>query len=404
MKIVSIVFFCVFVSFLTNAQIIINRSDFAVTTSRIDSGQWKLLTKTGANVPTFGNNQVWDYSFLKDSQTSVYANYFVPAPNWGPVPSAFTDATTAYNFRTIFNSIANYPSRSFQKIDSSGYTQLGITTSGGKFSLKPLTGGENDSLIFLPDTIRYPSKVFIYKFPLAIKASWKNQYIEPINYTITVLPLGLNNTHGQRIAIYNAIDTVVGWGTLRLKNPSGGVPLDYAVLLHRHNESRIDSFFLDGSPTSTTLLNVVALEQGKVTTSLSIYKFLGIGFKEPLMYLSANANGGISTTYRAVLPNLGLTVAAKDLKDPFIKTVVYPNPATNKITFEFEKSNLKNWNILIYNKIGQLMSINEIVASQGLTQYSIEINKNLPNGIYLYNIIDETSLIRSKGKFQVYGK
>ena len=84
--------------------------------------------------------------------------------------------------------------------------------------------------------------------------------------------------------------------------------------------------------------------------------------------------------------------------------MVYPNPATIKITFEFEKSNLKNWNILIYNKIGQLMSINEIVASQGLTQYSIEINKNLPNGIYLYNIIDETSLIRSKGKFQVYGK
>jgi hypothetical protein len=398
-----VLIFSILKTFL-NAQISIKREDFAVSTARVDSGQWKLMTKTNGRIPALGNNQLWDYSALKDSQTSVYSNYFVPATNYGILPVAFPDANLAYNFRTIFNSVANYPSRGFQKLDSTGYYKLGFTTTGGKFSLASLTREPDDSLFFLSDTIRYKSSVLLYKFPMSLNSIWRSKYIDTINCRITISALGLSKSPGQRVSIYNAIDSVAGWGTLRLQNPSGGLPLNYAVLLHKHNDTRVDSFFLEGQPAWEVFLNLAQVEQGQISNSPTIYKFLGAGFKEPLLYLSVNANGAISTIYRAVLPNLGLTVGDKNVPNISIKTLVYPNPANSQINFEFDKNTLKDWNILIYNDSGQLLSINRITGSIGLIKHTIDIDNTFSNGIYFYNLIDETSLIRAKGSFEVFKK
>ncbi len=53
---------------------------------------------------------------------------------------------------------------------------------------------------------------------------------------------------------------------------------------------------------------------------------------------------------------------------------------------------------MIYNNLGQIISLNRISASVGNTNHCINFDKNLPNGTYFYNLIDENSLIRNAGK------
>ena len=382
-----------------NSQITIKREGFGVATGRIDSGQWKLLTKQYAKIPVTGNNQLWDYSNLKDSVNSIYSNYFVPATNYGSLPNTFSDANLAYNSRIFFNIIAQYPCRVYQKLDSLGLNTLGITTGGAKFTLVQLTTVLEDSLYFLADTIRYSSNALTYKFPMTVGTSWKNNYTETINFKISLSVFGLNRTPGQRISYFSSEDSIAGWGTLRLKNPAGGANLEYAVLLHKHNDSRIDSFYLEGSPTSDNLLILGRLLQGTVTKSVTKYRFLGFGFKEPLLYLSVDEDRTISTTYRAVLPNLGLTVGNKEINNSFVHSTIFPNPANDYITINFDKKNSKDWILMIYNDIGQISSINTISFNQGIVNYPLKID--LPKGTYFYNLLDETSLIKSKGKFIV---
>ena len=109
----------------------------------------------------------------------------------------------------------------------------------------------------------------------------------------------------------------------------------------------------------------------------------------------------ISNITRAVLPNLGLVAPTRETNDYAISTKVYPNPTTEGVTFEFQKTNSADWNVMIYNSIGEIVSINRINAPQGIINQSITLDKKLPSGAYFYNLLDETSLIRANGKIVI---
>jgi hypothetical protein len=73
------------------------------------------------------------------------------------------------------------------------------------------------------------------------------------------------------------------------------------------------------------------------------------------------------------------------------KLSVYPNPASNQITFEFN-NNPQNSELQIYNSIGKL------VFSKKLMDTKTNINTSkLSSGIYLYRIISNE--ISETGKF-----
>ena len=134
---------CVFTFSLSmTAQITIRRADFAVTSSptTLDSSRYKALTRTGAVIPTLGNNQTWDYTNLKDSTTNVFTDYYIPTAAFGATPTAYSTATLAYNYNSVFQ-IFQYPSRAYERIDSTGYVELGSITNGAKFSISAISGG-----------------------------------------------------------------------------------------------------------------------------------------------------------------------------------------------------------------------------------------------------------------------
>jgi hypothetical protein len=386
-----------FFSASMTAQITINRADFNTNTTRLDSSSYKLSTKTGAVLPTFGTNQMWDYSALKDSSPIVGKDYYYPVANFGTIPTAFADATGAINYKTVFQ-IFEYPSRAYFKLDATGYAQLGYITQGGKFPLVAISGGATDSIYFSAATFRFSNPQTWYKFPMTANSVWKSDYKDSSNFQLSIAAFGLNKTPGLRVAKYSYTDTIVGWGTLKMRNPSGGAALSYAVLLKREIGTQQDSFFVGGAPAPAQLLGAFGLTQGASSIVAANFTFLGVGFNEPFMSIYSNATGGVGNIYRGVLPTLGLTLDNKEPVDVAIATKVYPNPTTEAINLEFQKTNNNDWHVMLYNAAGQIIAINRVNAAQGNVNQRITFDSALPSGTYFYNLLDETSLIRANGK------
>jgi Secretion system C-terminal sorting domain len=384
--------------FTVKGQITINRADYALSGTGLDSAYFKWMTKTGAVVPSFGNNQTWDYTALKDSVPLYYKYYRTPAASFGAIPSVFADATYAFNSTVLFQAFP-LQFRVFEKLDATGHAQLGYITLGAKFSVATISGGATDSLYFPTASLRFSTTSYYYKFPMTANSAWRANYKDTTPLQLSVALLGLNKTPGMRVAQYTSLDTIVGWGNLKLKNPSGGAALNFAVLLKRASSTRVDSFFLGGAPAPAVITGAFGLTQGALTVYPTRLTFLGIGFNEPFLSINTDASGAITFVDRAVLPNLGLTTDSRETPDYAVATTVYPNPTTEGVNFEFQKTSLPDWNIMVYNAEGQIVSINQVSAPQGAVNQRITLASSLPSGTYFYNLLDETSLIRANGKF-----
>jgi Secretion system C-terminal sorting domain len=379
------------------AQITINRADFGISSIVRDSAQVKNLTKTGATLPTFGNNQNWDYTLLKDSLADLGTRYYAPAASFGAVPAIFSDAMLATNYAATFQAFS-YPSRAYMKLDATGFTQLGYTTNGRGFSITSISGGAADSLIFPPAITRYSSPSAFYKFPITANTAWRSSFKDTSNFLLSVAAFGLNRTPAARISAYLSTDTIMGWGTLRMKNPTGGAVLSYAVLLNRNIVTTVDSFYLAGGLAPAALLGAFGLTQGSSSGTPAIYAFLGIGFKQPLMLIATDAAGRIDFVSRGVLPALGLVLDNKEATNLTVATTVYPNPTTEVIHLEFQKTSNSDWHVMLYDAAGKIITINRVSAAQGNVNQRFTLDSALPSGTYFYNLLDETSLIRANGK------
>jgi hypothetical protein len=75
----------------------------------------------------------------------------------------------------------------------------------------------------------------------------------------------------------------------------------------------------------------------------------------------------------------------------------YPNPATQFIKFEFDKSVDKSYTLEIYNFIGRKMA-SSIVTEAKLTFY---FNDTYYRGLYIFQLRDRSGRIIESGKFQV---
>ena len=74
----------------------------------------------------------------------------------------------------------------------------------------------------------------------------------------------------------------------------------------------------------------------------------------------------------------------------------FPNPATNFVTFEFQKGYDKGYSIQVFNFLGKEMYVGPLATARttiNLSDYS--------RGVYIYKLKDKTGKIIEFGKFQV---
>lgn len=380
------------------AQISITRSNFALSDTLADSATSKRLTISGITSPTFGTNQTWDYTNLRDSTPDLfYLGYITrPAANNRPAAHAIANLEQQY-----MSAVSNFviPTRLYSLLNESGYYDLGTSTSSVSFKLQSLTGSVADSILF-PAAVSIFSNVSPrYRFPMRHGNVWKSDFTHTTNFFLTIAAYNLNSVLGQRVHHVTQRDTVVGWGTLRLRNPSTGSPINFNALLVANRRISTDSFFLGGVPAPTALLTAFGLRQGQRDTSASLY-FCGIGFKAPFLTLVQNAmQTRITNAFRAILPNLNLVTSLKDpMLSASIPSKIYPNPVKEIATLEFEKSSELDWNIMLYDAMGRTIGLHRISAPMGLTKFSLPLGKEISSGTYFYILSNEHSIIRSNGK------
>ena len=381
---------------MLTAQITLQSTDYALSATTRDSAVVKFMRKAGAAFPTKGVNQTWDYSAQRDSLPELY--YFGPitVPVTTPRPAAFAGATLQGEYSNSFQAFI-IPARTYYQSNSTGYGEMGDSTSFVRFSLGAVSGSATDSLTFPAEVHAYATPFRYYRFPMTMSTSWAATNRITTNFLLKVGAFGLNNTPGQNIRNRTSHDTIVGWGTLKLRNPTTGGVLNFNVLLDVNTQIFKDSFFLGGAPAPPAILGAFGLTQGQNDTLIT-YKFIGAGFKGVHLAIETNnRETQISRMFRAILPSQNLPT---DLKNGSVEvaTSVFPNPTTEGVTFEFDKKSEGTWRVFIYNEAGQIIKNENVGASVGKTQHTVKFEQNLANGLYFYQIIDNNSLIRNTGK------
>ena len=92
-----ICFFTALIGTSSFAQTTLRRTDFAVSGTILDSARYKDMTLSGLIFPTFGDNQIWDYTGLKDASSAISTYYFTPVTAFGTPPVTFSNATLYSN-------------------------------------------------------------------------------------------------------------------------------------------------------------------------------------------------------------------------------------------------------------------------------------------------------------------
>ena len=390
-----------FVHLLTMAfsQITIKRADYTVSGVIQDTSKSKGIKIIGLSIPQRGANRTWDYTMIQDTIT---LNLGVNSPaNVATLTPEFKDATFFFRPRPAFGSYSIIDTQ-YLKLDTTGYYILGYKRGSIGVSITAQTDGSSDSLFFLSRLIRYNNSPYVVKLPMTSTTLSKVLTIDTLPYLLKWISAGYatkaNVLHVRR---YEYTTEVVGWGTLVLRNPVlGRANLSFAALFERYSELRQDSFYLNGAPMPQRVLDTFRLTQGKRDTANMIYSLRGLGFKRGILTFTMSANEAfILSATRVIEPSQTLLEGSKDLASYDVPLTVFPNPVTEGVTLSFDKKTSGTWHTLIYNEKGQMIDLQSINAPQGNITHHITLDKSLPSGNYFINILDETSLIRSNGRF-----
>ena len=399
MKHLFLIFLLSFFGANAYSQITILRSDYTVSGVTVDTSKSKSIGIVGLAIPQRGLNRTWDYTYTVDTIGSG-GPVNTPATAAQLTDINFKDATFVSRPQPAFGTYAIVDTQ-FRKLDSSGLYIMGYKRGYLPVNIKTQTGGATDSLYILSRFKRYVNLPFQLKFPMTSTTLSKVTTVDTLPYQLTWASAGYTKADVKWVRRIEYTTEVIGWGTLRLRSSFvGGIPLSFGVLLERYAELRQDSFFLNGAPMPKVVLDSFKLTQGKRDTTTLIYSLRGIGFKRGILSFNmSNDEAFIVSASRVIEPSVGIFAGTRDLANFDVPLTVFPNPTTEGVNLQFDKKTNGVWQAMIYNEVGQIIDFQEINAPKGLTTHRFALDKLLPSGNYFINILDETSLIRSNGRF-----
>ncbi|KAA9333350.1 hypothetical protein F0P96_10290 [Hymenobacter busanensis] len=265
---------------LAQSPITLTQATFPASAATVEKYQDAALP-AGLGTPTTGANQSWDYRALFPSGSAYQLlNLSVP-----PSPAFAGAQWTRANTNSIGN--VSYVLTTYFNLTATGRMALGRSIIRQPFSIAARTGGANDSIVVNRQTVPYGGPSGIADFPLPLTAGSRSQQTFRIGVagTLTVAAAGLNRAPFRVVQRYTYVDSVAGWGTLRIPvagRAAGSDPLP--VLLVRSRTIRQDSVYLNGTPAPAALLAAFGLSQGAVTT-FYLDHFWRTGSAQPLLEL-----------------------------------------------------------------------------------------------------------------------
>jgi hypothetical protein len=255
---------CLLAGGAAHAQITITAAQFPATAASVD--RYQAATLTGAAVPTPGANQTWDYRSLTPlSGSSVATSTYSSA---GATPP-FTNSVRSYPLSIPLGAF-NVNATAYEGFDAQGFSQLGSAIPAQSFPLVTVTGGATDVLSIPAQT----ATTNVLRVPLPLTTTTKVQRTSRVvnNSTLTIQALLINQASFQYVQRFTTVDSVAGWGTVRIPvagSAAGSAPIQTLLVQRRVIEQ--DSFYLNGQPAQGLLLLGLGQTQGSITRTYGRY-------------------------------------------------------------------------------------------------------------------------------------
>jgi len=354
-----------------SAQITLTQSDY---TSRITGTDSLKISASFSSFPSLAEiaSGTWDLSTVTDSAPNFYA-YRVPSAMY-----QFADSNI-YNV-LVFSYQGNLQS----SILSTGIMEYGVSIPYKGINLYAYGGGRWDSLIIDSQYMAYSSPHTKISFPATFNTSWSSSYSADFHFHLTVGSFTLRDAPGFIRTYTNEKDSVTGWGTMRVKNRYGGPSAWFDVLQVQSVITTTDSFFLNGSPFSDSLLLALGITQGSVSNSYvqnyyrtgELTPFAQVNFSDGSFGVAVSAVTQVSDLFNVGVPGLQQT-----------SLNLFPNPVTsgNTITLTLPE-NSGNWSYNLTDITGKTVAKGPLTISG--TNAQIEIPLRAKPGNYLMKISD----------------
>jgi hypothetical protein len=371
-----------------NAQITMERSDYTAEVG--DAIIFRYVESNAVSLPQEGENQVWDYTSLQllgsdtitldlyDGTTFPEANILQEEVALEPVGPFFVEFDL-----TIY-----------ETLDDTGYGRTGVKTDPALVPVEAVTGSSSDSLNFLESYATYSDGPDYYaKFPMSYDDSWEGSYVTIDEFLFTFAAFGLDHSPGYIQTTGDVIHEVIGHGTIALPNPVDQMTVSLEALLVKTTTAEQDSFFLLGAPMPEMLVVGFGQAQGQQRFTES-YSFYAKGFPAPVLTFE-------NDTLVRMLADLDAVTSIAEVENQSIPFQYYPNPASDQLQVQFEKSTNEPWMFSLYNSLGQEVLTQAMTHPKGAVSESIEFPQQLSAGIYFYALKSGDQKLRSSGSLQV---
>lgn len=358
--------FSVLVGFGLSAQITITNDYFPVAgdslTTATDDAPAAAITVGNA-----GANQTWDYSSLQ----------------------AINIQSLVFNTAASGPFAADFPSADLRGTLPGGVAEGYYITSDNALTLVGYAGGDPIGQGIELSAPLDPGNVVQWA-PLAFGDSRNSTSNFLFAFSIDDLPGNILDSldlpivpDSLRVVIgTDRTDEIDAWGTLDLPDGTYDVLREKRTLMQ---EIRVEAkiSILPWFDITDLLVGSLPIPGIGMDTTVSYY-FWTDDSKEPaalVMTTSPEDDTPTSVTYKYASPS---STGGPEL--PQVELNVFPNPAINNVTFQFQDLPLDFYRLEIYNVLGQPMQRESYYLSGDHTT-SIDVS-NYKRGIYLYRLLD----------------
>jgi hypothetical protein len=362
----------------SEAQIILNQASYPTLALGLDSTRG--ITSFSA-VPT--NNGMWDLSTATyGSSFSTYTRTAVSGN--ATFPSATYSAPITYRF----NSAMAIQATQMWGVISSGIVSFGNVIGRQAYGLVSYTGGMNDSLVVNQQSAVFTSPRKSLGFPATAGSTWSSNYSWDMAFGLTVAASSLSNAPGIKRSYFTILDSVKGWGKMRLKNYAGVATGWIDVLAFTFNTIQKDSFFLNGVPVAAPLLTALGLSQGQATNSYSLY-YVRPGETQVLLsvgYTDASyTTPTTSAVHAARLVPTGVSIVSFNER-----VKLYPNPVTHgELQIQVGQASAKAYSYELTSAIGQTIGKGSLNLSNGYGTVRLQQQP----GVYFLKILEDGQVL-----------
>ncbi|TVQ49094.1 MAG: T9SS C-terminal target domain-containing protein [Saprospirales bacterium] len=371
-----------------NGQLVINYEDFP------KPGDYEIFRFIadidGIQLPSAGEDQVWDYSHLQPLGNTL--NVFTKVEDDEDFPEAKYNSPEVLFFQGF-----SYNSVLYEGYDENGMFLVGRLSDDTTFSITPISGGPNDVIRFVGGPIVFEGRQDFMKFPLSYGNLWTESRIEYVPFELTVAAFGLNMVPGQRKRILSQTREVIGWGQLTTPNRDGDANDPRDVLLMQVQVMAVDSVFLGGAPAPPQLMDAFGLSQGGIVVS-EYYLFWDQYDISNLMRINLNNNGEISSIFFKPDHNdIGTSVRNLSL----IPANAYPNPISPNQDLTIQTNEPLSLSDFVLSDINGRIVYHQSLSPFSENNLTVTLPEYLSSGMYFYQLVNSQGEVKSIGKLKV---